>query len=87
MNKTFEKLQPYLDKAMAFQTARNLFEWDDQTQAPFEAADYTSKVVGILADEYMKCLVNDDVKNWLKASGAKGTRGTYPKRKGHNKGT
>lgn len=34
MNKTFEKLQPYLDKAMAFQTARNLFEWDDQTQAP-----------------------------------------------------
>ena len=66
MNKTFEKLQPYLDKAMAFQTARNLFEWDDQTQAPFEAADYTSKVVGILADEYMKCLVNDDVKKLVK---------------------
>lgn len=61
MSKTFEKLKPYLDKAMAFHTARVLFEFDEQTQAPFEAADYTSKVVGILADEYMKCIVNDEV--------------------------
>ncbi|MBH1940674.1 carboxypeptidase M32 [Mobilitalea sibirica] len=66
MNKYFEKLQPYLDKAMALQTARNLFEWDDQTLAPFEAADYTSKVVGILSDEYMKSLINDDVRKLLK---------------------
>ncbi|TAH73783.1 MAG: carboxypeptidase M32 [Anaerolineaceae bacterium] len=66
MSKTFETLQPYLDKAMAFQTARNLFEWDDQTVAPFEAADYTSKVVGIISDEYMKCLINDDVRKLIK---------------------
>lgn len=66
MSKTFEKLQPYLDKSMALQTARNLFEWDDQTTAPFEAAEYTSKVVGILSDEYMKSMVNDEVKNLLK---------------------
>lgn len=62
MSKTFEKLQPYLDKMMAFQTARSLFEWDDQTLAPFEAADYTSKVIGILSDEFMKSLINDDVR-------------------------
>lgn len=66
MNKTFEKLQPFLDKSMALQTARNLFEWDDQTSAPFEAADYTSKVIGILSDEYMKSLINDDVRKLLK---------------------
>lgn len=66
MSKTFEKLQPYLDKSMALQTARNLFEWDDQTTAPFEAAEYTSKVVGILSDEYMKSLINDDVRKLLK---------------------
>lgn len=66
MSKTFEKLQPYLEKSMALQTARNLFEWDDQTTAPFEAADYTSKVVGILSDEYMKSLINDDVRKLLK---------------------
>ncbi|MDF2944060.1 MAG: ypwA [Herbinix sp.] len=66
MSKTFEKLQPYLDKSMALQTARNLFEWDDQTTAPFEAAEYTSKVIGILSDEYMKSMVNDDVRKLLK---------------------
>ncbi|HWT74572.1 MAG TPA: carboxypeptidase M32 [Mobilitalea sp.] len=66
MSKTFEKLQPFLDKSMALQTARILFEWDDQTVAPFEAAEYTSKVVGILSDEYMKSLINDDVRKLLK---------------------
>ncbi|MHB8127535.1 MAG: carboxypeptidase M32 [Mobilitalea sp.] len=66
MSKTFEKLQPHLDKSMALQTARNLFEWDDQTTAPFEAAEYTSKVIGILSDEYMKSMVNDDVRKLLK---------------------
>jgi len=59
-------LQPYLDKSMALQTARNLFEWDDQTTAPFEAAEYTSKVIGIISDEYMKSLINDDVRKLLK---------------------
>jgi carboxypeptidase Taq len=66
MSKTFDTLKPYLDKAMAFATARNLFEWDDQTIAPYEAAEYTSKVVGILSDEYMKCLINDDVRKLIK---------------------
>lgn len=66
MSKTFEDLQPYLDKAMALETARNLFEWDDQTIAPFEAAEYTSKVIGIISDEYMKCLINDDVRKLIK---------------------
>ncbi len=66
MSKTFEKLQPLLEKSMALQTARNLFEWDDQTVAPFEAADYTSKVVGILSDEYMKSMINDDIRKLLK---------------------
>lgn len=66
MSKTFDNLQPYLDKSMALETARHLFEWDDQTLAPFEAAEYTSKVVGILSDEYMKSLINDDVRRLLK---------------------
>lgn len=65
MSKTFEQLQPHLDRAMAFQTARNLFEWDDQTTAPFGAAEYTSKVIGILSDEYMKSLINDEVRALL----------------------
>jgi carboxypeptidase Taq len=66
MSKAFEELMPYLDKSMALQTARSLFEWDEQTMAPFEAADYTSKVIGIISDEYMKCLINDDVRKLIK---------------------
>ncbi len=66
MSKTFEKLQPLLEKSMALQTARNLFDWDEQTTAPFEAADYTSKVIGILSDEYMKSIINDDVRKLIK---------------------
>lgn len=66
MSKTFDKLQPYLDKAMALQAARSLFEWDDETAAPHEAANYTSKVIGILSNEYMSSLINDDVRKILK---------------------
>lgn len=66
MSKTFDLLQPHLDKAMALQTARSLFDWDDQTTAPFGAAEYTSKVIGILADEYMKSLINDEIRSLLK---------------------
>lgn len=66
MSKAFDKLQPFLDKAMALQTARTLFEWDNQTLSPVEAIDYTSKVIGILSDEYMKSMINDDVRKLLK---------------------
>lgn len=66
MSKAFDNLQPYLDKAMALETAKGLFEWDDQTIAPSQAAENTSKVVGILSDEYMKCLINDDVRKLIK---------------------
>ena len=51
---------------MALLTARSLIEWDDQTLAPFEASEYTSKVEGILANEYMKSLINDEVRKLLK---------------------
>ena len=66
MNKTFQKLQPYLDKSMALQTARTMFDWDDQTLAPVESGDYTAKVIGILSDEYMKALINEEVRGLLK---------------------
>ncbi|MBE5967073.1 MAG: carboxypeptidase M32 [Lachnospiraceae bacterium] len=66
MSKTFDKLQPYLDKTMALQTARTLFEWDDETAAPYEAANNTSKVIGILSNEYRNSLINDEVRKLLK---------------------
>ncbi|MDF2543584.1 MAG: ypwA, partial [Herbinix sp.] len=66
MSKTFDKLNTHLEKVMAFQTARSLFDWDEQTQSPIEAGEYTSKVIGILSSEYFSSLINDDVKKLLK---------------------
>ena len=86
MSKAFEELMPYLDKSMALQTARSLFEWDEQTMAPFEAADYTSKVIGIISDEYMKCLINDDVRKLIKTKRRGQTRQTNRQRKGNYQG-
>ena len=65
MNKYFERLRPFMEKAMALQTALTLFEWDNETGAPKEAGEYTSKVIGTLSDEYYKTYINDDVKSLL----------------------
>lgn len=65
MSKSFEKLQPLLDKAMAFQTAMMLFEWDNETQAPPQSGSYTTKVIGILSGEYFRIVTGDDMKRLL----------------------
>lgn len=65
MNKYFERLRPYMEKAMALQTALTLIEWDNETGAPKEANEYTSKVVGTLSDEYYKAYINEEVKSLL----------------------
>lgn len=66
MNKSYEELQPYLEKMMAFQTAMILFEWDNETLAPKDAGPYTSKVVGTLSAEYFSTVTDDSVKKLSK---------------------
>lgn len=66
MSELFEKLQPYLDQAIAFQSAMSLFEWDNETIAPEHSAANTSKVMGIISNEYMNSLINDNVRQILK---------------------
>ncbi|MBR3771291.1 MAG: carboxypeptidase M32 [Clostridium sp.] len=65
MNKYFEQLVPYMEKAMALQTAITLFEWDNETGAPKEAGEYTSKVIGILSEEYYQTYINDEVEKLI----------------------
>lgn len=65
MNHTFEKLIPWLDKASALNSALILFEWDDATEAPEEAAELNAKTVGILSTEYYNTIINDTVKSLL----------------------
>lgn len=65
MSEIYEKLVPYLEKGIAYQTAITLIEWDQETLAPSEAQDYTAKIVGELSNSYMQALVNEDVKKLL----------------------
>lgn len=65
MSKTFDKLQPYMDRAMAIHTAMTLFEWDNETLAPKEAGPLTARVIGTLSEEYMEILTCGEVKKLL----------------------
>ncbi len=66
MSKAYEQLEPYLERAQAFQTAKVLFEWDNETLAPKDAGPNTSKVVGTLSSEYFSVITNDEVKHLVK---------------------
>lgn len=60
MNNYYNELELQLKKAAAFHAAMNLFDYDMQVTAPSESDKYSSKLVGILADEYRKIFVDDN---------------------------
>lgn len=66
MNKTFEKLNPWLTKAYALGAALILFEWDNETEAPKAASELTAQAIETLSNEYYQTIINDDVKKLLK---------------------
>lgn len=65
MNQSFEKLQNQLEKAMALQTAMVLFEWDNETAAPKEAAERTVAVIGSLSSQYLDIMTGEKLKTAL----------------------
>ena len=67
MNDSFKQLKPYLDRAMAIQTALVLFEWDDATLAPGAAGPNTSRVIEILSGEYFQAITGEETKALMKA--------------------
>ena len=66
MNHAYEELKPYLERAMAFQSAKILFEWDNETLAPREAEKNTTRVVGILSGEYFNVVTDPQVKELVR---------------------
>ena len=62
MSEMFEQLAPYLERAQAFKTTLNLFEWDNETCAPPKAAPYTAKMIGTISGEYFKVITDKEVK-------------------------
>lgn len=66
MNKTFDKLNPWLTKAYALNAALILFEWDNETEAPEESSELTARAIEVLSNEYYEAVINNDVKKLLK---------------------
>ena len=66
MSKLFEQLQVHLDKSYAYRTAITMISWDNSTEAPKEAIEYTAKALGILSGEAYNALINDEVKTLVK---------------------
>lgn len=66
MNQSFEKLNQYLEKAMALQSAMVLFEWDAETLAPKAAGPYTAKTIGSLSGQYKEIMTDKNVKKLIK---------------------
>lgn len=64
MSRAYEELQPYLERAQAFQTAKVLFEWDNETLAPKAAGSNTSKIVGTLSSEYFSVITDERWSGW-----------------------
>lgn len=62
MSNAYEELKPCLEQAQAFQTAKILFEWDNETLAPKEAEGNTAKVVGTLSSAYFSAVTDAKVK-------------------------
>ncbi len=57
----YEELSEYLERAMAFQTALILFEWDNETLAPKDAGAYTARVQGTLSAAYQQVMTDQRV--------------------------
>lgn len=61
----YKELSEYLERAMAYQTALILFEWDNETLAPEQAGPYTARVEGTLSAAYQGIMTDERVKELL----------------------
>lgn len=57
----YRQLEPYLERAMALQTAQILFEWDQETLAPEQAGTYTARMQGALSAAYQELMTGKEV--------------------------
>ncbi len=61
----YDRLEPYLERAVAFKTALILFEWDNETLAPAKAGSYTASVQGALSQAYQELMTGQEMTQLL----------------------
>lgn len=62
----YEALSRHLERAMAYQTALTLIEWDNETLAPGQAGAQTSRVQGTLSEAYQEVMTDEAVKQLIR---------------------
>jgi carboxypeptidase Taq len=67
MKKSYESLNSLLERSMALQTSLILFEWDNETLAPEDAGSYTSRVIGVLSEEYYRIMTGEEMGKAIEA--------------------
>lgn len=60
----FDKLVPFIEKRKALEAALTLFSFDCET-APENAIDHTSKIIGILSNDYFNLIQDKEVEKIL----------------------
>ncbi len=74
----YERLAGHLERAMAFQTALTLLEWDNETLAPEEAGAWTAKMQGALSAAYQETMTDPELKVLLTQCQDEMTAGIKP---------
>lgn len=64
-----QELRAYLERAQALKAATTLFEWDNETLAPEEAGELTSRIIGSLSGEYFRILTDPQVERLAEECG------------------
>lgn len=64
---TYEDLKPHILKCQALNAALTLFSWDQDTEAPSQSVDNTTKFVGVLTNDYFEAVTNPEAKKILMA--------------------
>lgn len=66
MSRLYEKLRPRLDKLAALNATMEFYQWDMETLAPEKAEEQTSKLVGILSNEFYETLLDPETEHLMK---------------------
>ena len=66
MNNDFQELKQQIERLSTLQAAMTLFSWDNETLAPEEATEYTTRIIGQLSSQYFSILTGKEVGRLLK---------------------
>ncbi|MDI9241665.1 carboxypeptidase M32 [Fusibacillus kribbianus] len=64
--KAWKAFSAFLEEENALRTALTLFDWDNETLAPAEASERTSRAVGVLSSSYQELLICENTGKLLK---------------------